>query len=227
MSRFDDTVILVLGASGGLGRLIADELAARGARVLRSGRDAAALGEQPLVADLRGEDAPARLVAEALERHGRLDGVVIAAGVVAFGPSAELEETVLEELVEVNALAPIRVLTSAFAPLAASAAEGRSPFAVTISGVVAEAPTAGLAAYSASKAALHSFVKASAREYKKAGVLLMDARPGHTETGLSRHPLAGEAPRFGAGLAPDAVAKRIVDALEAGEKDLPPVAFTD
>lgn len=226
MSRFDDAVILVLGASGGLGRLIADELAARGARVLRSGRDATALGEQPLVADLRGEDAPARLVAEALERHGRLDGVVIAVGVVAFGPSAELDETVLEELVEVNALAPIRVLTAAFAPLAASASEGREPFAVTISGVVAEAPTAGLAAYSASKAALHSFVKASAREYKKAGVLLIDARPGHTETELSQHPLAGEAPRFGAGLAPEAVATRIVDALEAGETDLPPAAFT-
>jgi short-subunit dehydrogenase len=226
MSRFDDAVVLVLGASGGLGRLIADELDSRGARTVRSGRNAAALGERPLVADLRGEDAPARLIAEAIERHGRLDGVVIAAGVVAFGPSAELDETVLEELVEVNALAPIRVLTAAFAPLAASAAEGREPFAVTISGVVAEAPTAGLAAYSASKAALHSFVKASAREYKKAGVLLIDARPGHTETELSQHPLAGEAPRFGAGLAPDAVAKRIVDALDAGETDLPPAVFS-
>ncbi|KZX19731.1 hypothetical protein ACH61_03171 [Rathayibacter tanaceti] len=40
-----------------------------------------------------------------LERHGRLDGVVVAAGVVAFGPSAELDPAVLEELVEVNALA--------------------------------------------------------------------------------------------------------------------------
>ncbi|PPF12758.1 MULTISPECIES: SDR family oxidoreductase [unclassified Rathayibacter] len=226
MTRLDGAVVLVLGASGGLGRLLADSLEARGAVAVRSGRDCAALGEAPLVADLRGEDEPRRVVAEVLERHGRLDGVVVAAGVVAFGPSAELDPAVLEELVEVNALAPIRVLTAALPSLVASAGEGREPFALTISGVVAEAPTAGLAAYSASKAALHSFVKASAREYKRAGVLLLDARPGHTETELSRHPLAGDAPRFGAGLAPQDVVDRLLDAVEDGETDLPPAAFT-
>lgn len=223
MTRFAGAVVLVLGASGGLGRLLADGLEQRGAEVVRSGRNASALGDAPLVADLLGEDAPQRLVEEVLRRHGRLDGVVVAAGVVAFGPSAELDPAVLEELVDVNALAPIRVLTASFAALADS---DRMPFAVTISGVVAEAPTAGLAAYSASKAALHSFVKASAREYKRAGVLLLDARPGHTETELSRHPLAGDAPRFGAGHSPEAVAQRIVRALEDGETDLPPAAFS-
>ncbi|QHC67153.1 SDR family NAD(P)-dependent oxidoreductase [Rathayibacter sp. VKM Ac-2759] len=225
MTRLDGAVVLVLGASGGLGRLIADELESRGAQAVRSGRDSAALGAEPLVADLRGEDAPRRVIGEVLARHGRLDGVIVASGVVAFGPSAELDPAVLEELVEVNALAPIRLLTAAFEALSQSAGEGRAPFAVTISGVVAEAPTAGLAAYSASKAALHSFVKASAREYKRAGVLLLDARPGHTETELSTHPLAGSAPRFGAGHSPESVAVRIVDAIEAGETDLPPAAF--
>jgi len=224
MTRFEGAVVLVLGASGGLGRLIADALQQRGAEVVRSGRNEAALGDAAVVTDLLGEDAPQRLVGEVLRRHGRLDGVVVAAGVVAFGPSAELDPVVLEELVEVNALAPIRLLTAAMPALAVS---DRQPFAVTISGVVAEAPTAGLAAYSASKAALHAFVTASAREYKRAGILLLDARPGHTETELSQHPLAGDAPRFGAGLAPQAVAERIVRAVESGEKDLPPAAFSD
>ena len=84
MTRLDGAVVLVLGASGGLGRLLADSLEARGAVAVRSGRDSAALGETPLVADLRGEDEPRRVVAEVLERHGRLDGVVVAAGVVAL-----------------------------------------------------------------------------------------------------------------------------------------------
>ncbi|ALS57861.1 SDR family NAD(P)-dependent oxidoreductase [Rathayibacter toxicus] len=224
MSRFDGAVVLVLGASGGLGRLIADELEERGARVARSGRNRDALGAEPLVADLRGEDAPGRVVDEVVRRHGRLDGVVVAAGVVAFGPSAELDPAVLEALVEVNALAPIRLLTAAFGALSSS---DQQPFAVTISGVVAEAPTAGLAAYSASKAALHAFVSASSREYKRAGILLLDARPGHTETELSQHPLAGAAPRLAAGRAPESVAARIVRAIEAGETDLPPAAFRD
>ncbi|QHC55904.1 cyclic-di-GMP-binding biofilm dispersal mediator protein [Rathayibacter tanaceti] len=225
MTRLDGAVVLVLGASGGLGRLLADSLEAQGATAVRAGRDASVLGPAPLVADLRGEDAPRRLVAEVLERHGRLDGVVVAAGVVAFGPSAELDPAVLEELVEVNALAPIRLVTAALPALAASASAGRQPFALTISGVVAEAPTAGLAAYSASKAALHAFVKASAKEYRRAGVLLLDARPGHTETELSRHPLAGEAPRFGAGLVPQAVVDRLLTAIVDAEPDLPPAAF--
>ncbi|KQP97500.1 MULTISPECIES: SDR family NAD(P)-dependent oxidoreductase [unclassified Rathayibacter] len=225
MTRLDGAVVLVLGASGGLGRLIADHLESRGARAVRSGREAGALGAEPLVADLRGEDAPQRLIGEVLDRHGRLDGVVVASGVVAFGPSAELDPAVLEELVEVNALAPIRLLTAAFEALSRSATDGREPFALTISGVVAEAPTAGLAAYSASKAALYSFVKASAREYKRAGILLLDARPGHTETELSTHPLAGSAPTFGAGHSPESVAARIVDAIADAETDLPPAAF--
>ncbi|PPF16394.1 SDR family NAD(P)-dependent oxidoreductase [Rathayibacter rathayi] len=226
MTRLEGAIVLVLGASGGLGRLLADSLEARGAVAVRSGRDSSALGEAPLVADLRGEDKPRRLIAEVLKRHGRLDGVVVAAGVVAFGPSAELDPAVLEELIEVNALAPIRVLTAALPSLVASAGTGGEPFALTISGVVAEAPTAGLAAYSASKAALHAFVKASVREYKRAGVLLLDARPGHIETELSRHPLAGDAPRFGAGLAPHAVVDRLLAALAGGETDLPPAAFS-
>ncbi|KZX19732.1 SDR family NAD(P)-dependent oxidoreductase [Rathayibacter tanaceti] len=116
-------------------------------------------------------------------------------------------------------------MTAALPALAASASAGRQPFALTISGVVAEAPTAGLAAYSASKAALHAFVKASAKEYRRAGVLLLDARPGHTETELSRHPLAGEAPRFGAGLVPQAVVDRLLTAIVDAEPDLPPAAF--
>lgn len=227
MTRLDGAVVLVLGASGGLGSLIADGLDARGATAVRSGRRPSSLGDAPLVADLRGEDAGRRLVAEVMKRHGRLDGVVAASGVVAFGPSAELDPAVLEELVEVNALAPIRVLTAALAALTDSARKGRQPFALTISGVVAEAPTAGLAAYSASKAALHAFVRASAREYRRAGVLLLDARPGHTETELSRHPLAGEAPRFGAGLAPQAVVDRLLAAIEDGETDLAPAAFSE
>ncbi|WKK71744.1 SDR family NAD(P)-dependent oxidoreductase [Rathayibacter oskolensis] len=129
MTRLDGAVVLVLGASGGLGRLIADELESRGAQAVRSGRDAAALGAEPLVADLRGEDAPRRVIGEVLARHGRLDGVIVASGVVAFGPSAELDPAVLEELVEVNALAPIRLLTAAFEALSQSAGEGarRSP----------------------------------------------------------------------------------------------------
>ena len=139
-----------------------------------------------------------------LRRYGRLDGLVVASGVVAFGAVSDLEPATVDELFAVNTTSAIQLIAQSQPYLAASAREGREPFVVTLSGVVAETPVAGLAAYSASKAGLAAFVAAAAREYRRAGIRIMDARPGHTGTALSEHPIAGAAPRFGAALDPDA-----------------------
>ena len=208
MTKLDGAVVLVTGASGGLGSRIAAQLEAAGATVAKPSRS-----------QLSGA------VEATVTQHGRLDGIVIATGVVAFGAAAELERATLATLFIVNAVDPIALIVSAQPQLAQSATAGREPFIVTLSGVVAEAPVAGLAAYSASKAALASFVVAAAREYRRAGIRIMDARPGHTATELSQHPIAGSAPAFGPALDPDAVAARIVRAIADGEKDLPSTAF--
>lgn len=226
MTKLDGAVVLVIGASGGLGGRIAPLLTAAGATVVRGGRDASRLtGPDAYLADLRSPAGGPSLVAAALAAHGRLDGVVVAAGVVAFGPAGELDDATLEELFQTNALGPIRTLRAALPALTESAEAGRKPFVLTLSGVVAEAPTAGMAAYSASKAALWAFVQAAGRELRRSGVQLVDARPGHISTELSLHPVAGTAPAFGEGLDPDAVAERIVRALADDEKDLPSAAF--
>ena len=224
--NLDGTVVLVVGASGGLGSRIAAHLRAAGATVVRTGRSAATLsGSDAYLGDLRAADGPASLVAAAVAAHGRLDGLVVAAGVVAFGPAAEVSDATLDELFAVNTLAPIRLLRAAMPHLLDSAAHGRDPFVVTLSGAVSERPTAGLAAYSASKAALAAFASASGRELRRCGIRVLDARPGHTRTPLTSRALTGTAPSFGAGLDPDAVAARIVVALRDGERDLPSAAF--
>ncbi|GAA4670911.1 SDR family NAD(P)-dependent oxidoreductase [Frondihabitans cladoniiphilus] len=226
MSELAGAVVLVAGASGGLGRILAAQLEAAGAVVVRAGRSADRLqGPDAYLADLRERTGGASLVAAALQAHGHLDGVIVAAGVVAFGPVAELDDDVLDELFETNALGPIRLIRAAHPALKASAAGGGKPFVLTLSGVVAESPTAGMAAYSASKAALAAFLSATSREFRRDGIRAVDARPGHTETHLSEHPLAGAAPSFPPGLAPEAVASRIVRALVDDEKDLPSSAF--
>ena len=212
---------MVVGATGGLGSLLSQQLEAAGAIVLRSGRTTATLA-----ADLRDDSAAATLIEAAAAVHGRLDGLVIAAGVVAFGPASEVSDATLRELFDVNTLAPVRLVRAATPHLAAAAQSGGAPFVVTLSGVVAESPTAGLAAYSASKAALAAFTQAASRELRRASIRIIDSRPGHTETALSTHPLEGTAPAFPAGLAPEAVAARIVRAIIDGEKDLPSGAFS-
>ena len=220
--------VLVVGATGALGSRIAHRLVAMGATVVLTGTDRARLDalEVPgarFVVDLAdGADA---VVALANEAAGGIDGVVVAAGVVAFGPASGLDPATLARLFAVNATGPIALIAAALPLLAESAAEGRAPFVVTISGLVAESPAAGMAAYSASKGALAVFVRAASREARRSGIRLLDARPGHTETGLATRAIAGTAPAFPAGLDPDAVAERIVAAITGDEKDLPSTAF--
>lgn len=218
MSDVNGAVILVLGESGGLGSRVARRLTAAGATVIPAGRSTGY--------DFRDASMPARLVSSIQQSHSRLDGLVIAAGVVAFGPAATLTDDTLAELFDVNALGPIRLIREAAPLLTASARDGRSPFIVTLSGIVSEAPTAGLAAYSASKSALAAFVVAASRELRGSGIRILDARPGHTETLLSQHPIAGTAPAFGPGLDPDVVADRIIGSINGDERDLPSTSFT-
>ncbi|GAA0997265.1 SDR family NAD(P)-dependent oxidoreductase [Subtercola frigoramans] len=227
MTTLDGAVVLVVGASGGLGSRLASRLTAAGAVVVRGARNPQTLaGPDAYLADLTSPGAAAALLLAAEQAHPEhLDGIVIAAGAVAFGPIGELADDTLDELFAINTAAPIRLIRGAIPRLAQSAAAGRKPFIVTISGIVAESPTAGMAAYSASKAALAAFVQAASRELRRSGIRVIDARPGHTETGLAGHPIAGSAPAFAPGLDADTVAERIITAIVGDEKDLPSTAF--
>jgi NAD(P)-dependent dehydrogenase (short-subunit alcohol dehydrogenase family) len=232
MAELSGSSILVLGATGGLGRHIVRHLAAAGAKLTLSARSQQALDDLGvagvrIAGDLRDPDLPDALVAAAVMAHGRLDGVINASGVVAFGPIAETSDAVIDELWQVNALAPMRIIRAAAPALADAKANGGEPFIVHISGIVSEHPSAGLGAYSAVKAAVATVQQVAARELRRQGIRIVDARPGHTETDLSRHPLAGDAPKLPTGYEPDGVARRIITAIIADEKDLPSSAFTD
>ncbi|KRE94354.1 short-chain dehydrogenase [Nocardioides sp. Soil774] len=214
----------VVGATGALGSLVAAELERRGARLLVVGRDAGrleALGTGvPVVADLGDAAAGDAVVAAAREHLGGLDGLVNAAGVVAFGSLVDTPDEVVEELFLTNVVGPLFLLRRVLPLL-----EESQGFVLQLSAVVAERPMPRMAAYSASKAALSAVATALRTELRRSRVEVHDVRPPHTETGLASRPLAGEAPGLPAGLAPDDVARRIVDALAAGETDVPASAF--
>lgn len=215
---FAGTVALVAGGIGGIGRHIVAGLAGRGSTVFTVSR-ATDVSERHVSADLRSSDEAHRAVNEVVARAGRLDIVVNAVGVVAFGDAVLTSVDTVEELFLTNTFAHI-FLCSAALPLMQ-----KGGVIVGISGVVAEQNLPGMAAYGASKAAVRSFDEAFAREARRAGVRVIDARPPHTETGLATRPVAGTAPRFPQGLDPAAVAGRIVEAIVAGTTDLPSTAF--
>jgi cyclic-di-GMP-binding biofilm dispersal mediator protein len=210
----------VAGGTGGLGSLIADELRRRGATVVSTSRTSLP-DERHITADLRSPDDAAQVVATTSERHGRLDIVVNATGVVAFGDAVSTSVDTVEEVFLTNTFAHIFLCTAALPHMT------KGGVIVGISGVIAEQNLPGMSVYGASKAAVRSFNEAFGREARRAGVRVIDARPPHTETGLSTRAIAGTAPRFPEGLTPASVAQRIVEAIANGESDLPSTAFGD
>ena len=210
-------VVAVVGADGGLGHEITTVLERRGATVVRCTRSGGPGSDVTL--DMRDARAGDALVDHVDATHGRLDGVIVAAGIVAFGDLVDTDDVVIEELFLTNAMGPMWL-----AKRVAPALRESQGFFVNVSGVVAEAPMPGMAAYSASKAAAASATEAIRREFRRMKVAVIDVRPPHTETGLATRPLAGDAPKMPTGLEPAAVAERIVAAIEQGDAA---VASTD
>ncbi|MTA12887.1 MAG: SDR family NAD(P)-dependent oxidoreductase [Actinobacteria bacterium] len=215
MRELGGSVVVVVGATGALGSLIATELRDRGAVVLGAGRHG-----PDVVCDLRDVDAGHAVVRGALGTQGRLDGVVNAAGIVAFGDLVGTDPVVVEELFLVNALGPLWLAQAVLPTLAE-----RRGFFANISGVVAEQSLANMVPYCASKAAVSHAMPGLRREARRSGVHVLDARPPHTETGLAGRAIAGTAPTFPQGLDPAAVARRIVEAIVADEAELASGAF--
>ncbi|SNR89115.1 Short-chain dehydrogenase [Geodermatophilus saharensis] len=214
--------VLVAGATGALGGDLARALAGAGARVALSGRDDGRL--QALAAELGG--APARAadavdveavrvaVGHAAAALGGLDAVVVAWGVVAFGPAAEADDAVTEELFAVNTLAPMSLVRAALPHLADGGA------VVLLSAIVADAPTLGMAEYSASKAALSAWAAVLRRELRGRSIAVLDVRPPHVDTGLVDRALAGTPPRLPAGHDRGEVVGAVLDGLREGAREV-------
>lgn len=223
--------VLVVGANGSLGQLLSSRLLASDAAVIGTARSAeSSLGLAPnlterLLLDLENSQSIEALTNYLLNKHITIDGVILASGLVAFGTIEEVPGSVLERLMRVNATGPFELIQKILPALRRSAEKGNEPFVLSISGVIAEAPMPGMSAYSASKTAMSGFATAASKELRKLGIRWVDARPGHTETGLANRAIFGSAPSFGTGHNPEKISDRIIAAIANDEKDLPSSAF--
>jgi NAD(P)-dependent dehydrogenase (short-subunit alcohol dehydrogenase family) len=173
---------LVTGATSGLGRAIALQLARDGAEVIVHGRDAAR-GAQTVEA-IRAEGGRARFVAGDLsdpasikrlaEDVGEIDILVNNAGFSAWGPTADFAVATFDSLFASNVRAPF-YLVAAFAP--AMVARGNGSI-INISSMAGRLGLAGGAAYGATKAALASLTQGWAAEFSPRGVRVNAVAPG-------------------------------------------------
>ena len=215
---FAQKVAIIAGGTGGLGTALRSELETKGCVVITISRTHTS-DSSHITADLRSPEAAAQAIADVIARHGSVDIVINAMGVVAFGPINTTSVDTVEELFLTNTFGHIFLMQAALQNMV------QGSVLVGISGVIAEQNLPGMSVYGASKAATRSFNEALAREARRSGVRVIDARPPHTETGLASRAIAGTPPKFPAGLDPVHVARRIVQAIADGEPDLPSGAF--
>ncbi|MFM6966822.1 MAG: SDR family NAD(P)-dependent oxidoreductase, partial [Rhodoluna sp.] len=183
MNDLHGKTILVVGASGTLGSAITDELLARGAQVLGTtsrnerGHSIPSRVSLRLLLDLENSESIETLVDYLVGSGSQIDGIINAAGLVAFGGAGELSQSEIRRLLSVNLTGPVSLISGLLQPLRNSAQLGNSPFILNISGLVAEQPMANMATYSAAKAGLSAWGLALGRELRRDGVRVIDARP--------------------------------------------------
>jgi cyclic-di-GMP-binding biofilm dispersal mediator protein len=215
---FEEKIALIAGGTGGLGSALRSELEAKGCVVVTVSRTQTNESSH-IIADLRSPEASTTVVSEVIDRFGKLDIVINAMGVVAFGPINTTSVDTIEELFLTNTFGHIFLMQAALQNMATGSV------LVGISGVIAEQNLPGMSVYGASKAAVRSFNEALGREARRSGIRVIDARPPHTETGLASRAIAGIPPKFPVGLDPHQVARRIVQGIADGETDLPASSF--
>lgn len=189
-----DKVILVTGASSGIGAEAARLFAQEGACVVLTARRADLLeavtaeitatgGNATSVAADISEAAPVeRVIAAVLDRHGRLDGAFNNAGISQGGAAlADVEEARFDRVLAVNVKG---VWLAMRAEIRAMLAAGRPGSIVNTSSVGGLRGGAGLSVYSASKHAVIGLTRSAAQEYGAHGIRVNVVAPGTTDTAM-------------------------------------------
>lgn len=219
---------LVTGATGGIGEAIARALAARGTRLLISGRRepelsrlSEELGATAVTGDLAASDEVDRLAAAAVDAGVQI--LIANAGVPASGLLADLSQEEIDRMLAVNLRAPI-ALARALVPALVDRGAGHLVFVSSLQGKSA-APLSSI--YSATKFGLRGFALALRQDLRTAGVGVSVVMPGFirdagmfAETGYRLPPGVGTK-------SPADVAQAVIAAVEhdRAEVDVAPVAL--
>ena len=226
-----DAVVVVTGASAGIGRATSLAFAARGAKVVVSARRADLLDR--LAEEITNAGGTALAVRcdvtdpveiESLARHvdqafGRCDALINNAGIPGGGPFAQLSSEQIERVVATNLLGVLRV-TKAFLPLLRA---GERAHIVNVASLAGRYAVPGASVYSATKHAVVAFSEALSIELEPHGILVTAVNPGLVATEGFPHHDARER-RLGRVMPPERVAQAIVRIVQRGtapERSIP------
>jgi 3-oxoacyl-[acyl-carrier protein] reductase len=186
-------IAIVTGASRGIGRAIAELLAARGALVVAAARagnaaDTAAgivqtgARAEAATVDVTDTESVAAMVAGVIERHGRIDVLVNNAGIARDQLMLRMKRDDWDQVIATNLTSAFTCVQAVLKPMIRQ----RGGRIITISSVVGQMGNAGQANYAASKAGLIGFSKAMAREVASRNITVNVVTPGLIETDMTK-----------------------------------------
>lgn len=175
MANMSGKVVLITGGASGIGAEVARRLHAKGANLILTDLDGAALAETAgrlggsrvltVVADVRDAAAMAGAVAQAVDRFGGIDVVLANAGIGSFGSTRNIDPEAFKRVIDVNVTGVFNTVHAALPALVQ-----RRGYVLMVSSLAAFVAGPGMAAYTASKAAVENLANALRLEVAHLGV---------------------------------------------------------
>jgi short-subunit dehydrogenase len=230
-----DARVVITGASGGIGRALARELAGRGAQLVLNARRRDELGVvadelratggkvETAVGDVTDSSVRSRMLRAAEDGFGGFDILVNNAGVGAFGRFDEADDARLRKIMEVDFFAAVELIREALPKLR----KGNKPLVVNISSILGHRGIPLASEYCAAKFALRGLSESLRSELAPAGIGVLVVSPGTTETGFfdnvlemkSKLPWRKPGTR---GTSPEYVARQTAWAIEHDKAEIVP-----
>lgn len=194
--RIDGKVVLITGASEGIGAACASEFAASGARLALNGRSeerlraSAPAGAFLAAGDVTLDEDRRSVVERTLAHYGSIDILINNAGAGFYQPSWEMPMDEVRHLMELNFFAPLG-LTQLVVP---QMRQRRSGMVVNVGSIAGKVPLPWMSMYSVSKYALGALTDCQRMELRRDGVHTMIVCPGYVQTDFQKHVRYGQPP---------------------------------
>ena len=204
MFELNNKVVLITGATGGIGGAIAKQMKAAGAKVVVTGRNADKLSEFDdsfikIVSDLSADGAADKLISDTIEKAGRIDVLINNAGITMDTLLMRMTDEQFDNVLNTNLRATFKLCRAAIMPMM----KQRYGRIINMASIVGVVGGAGQANYAASKGAIIAMTKSIAAEVASRGITANAIAPGFIKTPMTD-------------VLPDELKKKYLEQIPAG-----------